>query len=60
MSQVPQFGLQEHEVAEPVAGHGAPLGLEDVATSAEHPLHGGRAREGDVVADEEVHPPCAP
>ena len=37
MSQVPQVALQEHEVAEPVAGHGAPLGPEDVATSTSSP-----------------------
>ena len=30
--------------------------MKDVATSAEHLLYGGRAREGGVVADEEVHP----
>ena len=46
MSQVPQVSLQKHEMLEPVAGQGAPLGPEDVATSAEHPLHGGRAKEG--------------
>ena len=56
MSQVPQVVLQEQEILEPVAGQEAPLGPEDVATSAEHPLHSGRAREGSVVADEEVHP----
>ena len=51
MSQVLQVTLLE-----PVAGQGVPLGPEDVATSAEHPLHRGRAREEGVVADEGVHP----
>ena len=56
MSQVPQVALQEHEVLKPVVGHGVPLGPEDVTTSAEHPLHGCRARGGGVLTDEEVHP----
>ena len=32
MSQVPQVAHQEHEVLEPVASQGAPLGPEDVST----------------------------
>ena len=54
--KVPEVSLQEYQVLEPVASQGAPLSPEYITTSREHPLHGGRARQWSVVADEQVYP----